>query len=293
MQIEKIQQFYSIRKDVFKTKKEIANAIFKLNELMHQANCCLNETVDNGFLEDDLIKVAQEYSLHRFNSVIVQDFIEQVDKLLFNELDAKYKDYLSVTSIDIKTTYKSDVCYNNDYDSITYSSVNNKHVLMICSVSIKFYYSKTNKSFIVQIPIKHTIDSDIIEWQNSNDGLYIVKVPLDDNYNLDKIFVSNALLAKICNVFDCSKVKVAVKDYLDGNINTYIVDHCAYKINNNIDTYNDDLNCLLDNKRKAILTCGVFFDSDQCSGNENNNNVLFVAANKFIDDRKDYDPDDV
>ena len=105
MLIDKIKNFYTVRSDYFKKKKEIANAMLELDYLLHEAKHALSDTIDNGFDNEYIVKVAKAYEKHKFGSKIVQEFLEKIDEMFFKDIDVKLKDSLEIVSLKIDLDY--------------------------------------------------------------------------------------------------------------------------------------------------------------------------------------------
>ena len=101
MLIDKIKNFYDARANYFKKKQEIDNAMVELEYLLHKANYALSDTIDNGFDNEYVVKVADEYKKHKFGSVIVQEFLEKIDEMFFKDINDNLKDGLEIVSLKI------------------------------------------------------------------------------------------------------------------------------------------------------------------------------------------------
>lgn len=205
MLIDKIKNFYTVRSDYFKKKKEIANAMLELDYLLHEAKHALSDTIDNGFDNEYIVKVAKAYEKHKFGSKIVQEFLEKIDEMFFKDIDAKLKDSLEIVSLKIDLDY--------------YDKLDNRDARVNGPIYI-YVSDSAKRHFTIMVPIKDSVNVDMIQWNESKDGLYVlwVKAP---NTRISK---------EACCVFDYSKMPIAIEKYLKGEFDkeldagTYMLD---------------------------------------------------------------------
>ena len=216
MLIDKIKNFYDARANYFKKKQEIANAMRELDYLLHEANYALSDTIDNGFDNEYIVKVANAYEKHKFGSAIVQEFLEKIDEMFFKDIDDNLKDGLEIVSLKINLDYK--------YGDARVIS------------PIKIYVSNThsNRHFTIIVPIQNIMNADMIDWNESKEGLYMLLVNAP---NTDKN-------KEACCVFDYSKIPSAIEKYLKGefdkelNVDTlYMLDIEQEALSNNTHKY--------------------------------------------------------
>lgn len=216
MLIDKIKNFYTVRSNYFKKKQEIANAMRELEYLLHEANYALLDTIDNGFDNEYIVKVANAYEKHKFGSAIVQEFLEKIDEMFFKDIDDNLKDGLEIVSLKINLDYK--------YGDARVIS------------PIKIYVSNTqsNRHFTIIVPIQNIMNADMIDWNESKEGLYMLLVNVP---NTDKN-------KEACCVFDYSKIPSAIEKYLKGefdkelNVDTlYMLDIEQEALSNNTHKY--------------------------------------------------------
>ena len=191
MLIDKIKNFYTVRSDYFKKKKEIANAMLELDYLLHEAKHALSDTIDNGFDNEYIVKVAKAYEKHKFGSKVVQEFLEKIDEMFFKDIDVKLKDSLEIVSLKIDLDY--------------YNRLDNRDVRVNGPIYI-YVSDSAKRHFTIMVPIKDDVNVDMIQWNESKDGLYVlwVKAP---NTRISK---------EACCVFDYSKMPIAIEKYLKG-----------------------------------------------------------------------------
>lgn len=205
MLVDKIKNFYDARANYFKKKQEIANAMNELEYLLHEANCALSDTIDNGFDNEYIVKVAKEYEKHKFGSKVVQEFLEKIDEMFFKDIDAKLKDSLEIVSLKINLNYGYRL--ENRYVSV------NSPIYIYVSNSAK-------RHFTIIVPIKDAVNVDMIRWNESKEGLYVlcVKAPTSNKSK------------EACCLFDYSKMPIVIEKYLKGEFDkeldsdTYMLD---------------------------------------------------------------------
>ena len=188
MMLDKIKNFYDARANYFKKKQEIDNAMVELEHLLYKANYALSDTIDNGFDNEYVVKVAEAYEKHKFGSAIVQEFLEKIDEMFFKGIDDNLKDGLEIVSLKIGLD-----CKYGDARVIS---------------PIKIYVSnaQSNRHFTISVPIKNVMNADMIDWNETKEGLYVLWVN-SPNTNKNK---------EACCVFDYSKVPSAIEKYLKG-----------------------------------------------------------------------------
>ena len=188
MLIDKIKNFYDARANYFKKKQEIDNAMVELEYLLYKANYALSDTIDNGFDNEYVVKVADEYKKHKFGSVIVQEFLEKIDEMFFKDIDDNLKDGLEIVSLKINLDYK------------------NIDARVISPIKIYVSNAQSNCHFTIIVPIKNVMNADMIDWNETKEGLYMLLVN-SPNTNNNK---------EACCVFDYSKMPSAIEKYLKG-----------------------------------------------------------------------------
>lgn len=188
MLIDKIKNFYDARANYFKKKQEIDNAMVELEYLLNKANYALSDTIDNGFDNEYVVKVAEAYEKHKFGSAIVQEFLEKIDEMFFKGIDDNLKDGLEIVSLKIGLD-----CKYGDARVIS---------------PIKIYVSnaQSNRHFTISVPIKNVMNADMIDWNETKEGLYVLWV---NSLNTSKN-------KEACCVFDYSKMPSAIEKYLKG-----------------------------------------------------------------------------
>lgn len=268
MNIEKIHEFYSVQSKFFKKKLEIETAMDELELLRGEANMVLRETIDNGFTAGNLAKVSRAYDKYKFNSGVVQKFAEAAVCLIFKDLDSSEKNRLEMTSM------KIDVIY----DHFSYNEENIKPRIN-GPVVLHFIDIKSGKMFTVLVPVSDSTYTNVVNWEEQGDGMYIVYAI---SHNGDS--------REICRVFNESKVAEAVSKYIDGefdeDINTIrfekYIDLCA-------DITNDN-NCKILYKDNFIKSSKFksMFANDFCPIRSTNTQIEHC-----IDDRKEYFANDV
>jgi len=203
---DKIKNFYEVRANYFKKKLEIAKAMCELDYLLHEANHALSDTIDNGFDNEYLVKVAKEYEMHKFGSKVVQEFLEKIDEMFFKDIDANLKDGLEIVSLDIDLDY----CDRWEHRD---ARVNDPIKIYVSNAAAK-------RHFMITVPIKGAVSANMIQWNERKEGLYVLWVNAP-NANISK---------EACCVFDYSKISSAIEKYLKGEfdeelgIDTYILD---------------------------------------------------------------------
>ena len=219
MLIDKIKNFYDARANYFKKKQEIDNAMVELEYLLHKANYALSDTIDNGFDNEYVVKVADEYKKHKFGSVIVQEFLEKIDEMFFKDIDDNLKDGLEIVSLEI------DLDYGNRW--------NNKDARVNGPIKIYVSNAQSNRHFTIIVPIKNVMNADMIDWNETKEGLYMLLVN-SPNTNNNK---------EACCVFDYSKMPSAIEKYLKGEFDkeldddTYMLDMTQEASSNNTNKY--------------------------------------------------------
>ena len=189
---DRIKKFYSSCHEYFEKKHQIEQMTFDLKYILDKVNDDLNNIIDNGFQTEYLVDVANEYNIHKFESKIVQDFIEKIDKLLFAKLDTSKKAQLEIVSLRIHITY--------------HHSFSDAKAYIDGPIGVDFIDVISNRSFTIFIPVKDCTHTDVLHWTQCGNGLYIVSVD------------TNKLGTKdICRVFDPSKVADAVEKLLNGD----------------------------------------------------------------------------
>ena len=266
MKPSKIAKFYNANDEYFKKKQEIAKAIGELELLKAEANTLLKETVDNGFTTQQLVDVSIEYRKHKFNSKVVQDFIEDAVVLLLDGLSASKRNTLEVTSIDINmiSTY--------DYFDSTYENKINGPVKM------HFTDETSKRSFTVIIPVKDSTFTDVVHWKDEGDGMYMVYASYE---GIDA--------REICRVFDASKVPIAINKYLCGELDedlmTLSINHMQM-----VDDY--DLSKCKFSVQEYDLESNSGIDLDRIgtflNGDSRFYNPLSFRIEHCIDDRDEY-----
>ena len=188
MLIDKIKNFYDARANYFKKKQEIDNAMVELEYLLHKANYALSDTIDNGFDNEYIVKVAEAYEKNKFGSAIVQEFLEKIDEMFFKDIDDNLKDGLEIVSLEINLDYK--------------------HIDARVVGPVKIHVSnvQSNRHFVIIVPIKNIMNVDMIDWNESKEGLYVLLVN-SPNMHKNK---------EACCVFDYSKMPSAIEKYLKG-----------------------------------------------------------------------------
>ena len=192
MKPEIIKQFFDVYDLYFKKKADIAKAMSELEEIKYHARYCLAGTVDNGFTNEHLNKVYDEYHLHKFDSDIVQDFCSKISDMFIDELDSNLKENLEITDMIINYC---DPIYEKYYGPVS---------LCFCDVNSK-------RRFTLKIPTKSQINNIVVDlehWNDFNNGLYVVFAS-----PLAKIDASSK---KICISFDPKCATEAIKKYLSG-----------------------------------------------------------------------------
>ena len=190
MKSDKIQKFYSSCHEYLEKKHQIEQMTFDLKYMLDKVNDDLNNIIDNGFQTEYLADVANEYNMYKFESKVVQDFIEKIDKLMFAKLDISKKDRLEIVSLSIPVVY-----HHSYVDSKAH--INGP-------IAVDFIDVISNRSFTIFIPVKNCTRTDVLHWTQNGNGLYIVST--------DKFGPSD-----ICRVFDPSKVADAVEKLLNGD----------------------------------------------------------------------------
>ena len=215
MLIDKIKNFYDARANYFKKKQEIDNAMVELEYLLYKANYALSDTIDNGFDNEYVVKVADEYKKHKFGSVIVQEFLEKIDEMFFKDIDENLKDGLEIVSLKINLDYK------------------NIDARVISPIKIYVSNAQSNRHFTIIVPIKNVMNADLIDWNETKEGLYMLLVN-SPNTNNNK---------DACCVFDYSKMPSAIEKYLKGEFDkeldddTYMLDMTQEASSNNTNKY--------------------------------------------------------
>lgn len=284
MLIDKIKNFYEARANYFKKKQEIANAMVELEYLLHEAKHALSDTIDNGFDNEYIVKVAKAYEKHKFESKVVQEFLEKIDEMFFKDIDANLKDSLEIVSLKIDLDYGYRL-YNRRYVSV--------------NGPINIYVSNSAKRhFTISVPIKDAVNADMIQWNESKDGLYVlwVKVPHTNERK------------EACCVFDYSKMPSAIEKYLKGEFDkaldsdTYMLDtmqeassikthkYFTYTYKPTIEanafsynSYNIDSSCNID--RKDVIE---YIDKHDLFGWRKSSPLEVSELSNCIDDRYDY-----
>ena len=219
MLIDKIKNFYDARANYFKKKQEIDNAMVELEYLLHEATRALSDTIDNGFDNEYIVKVAKAYEKHKFGSAIVQEFLEKIDEMFFKGIDDNLKDGLEIVSLEI----------NLDYGD----RWNNKDVRVNGPIKIYVSNTQSKRHFMIMMPIKNIMNVDMIDWNENKEGLYMLWVN-SPNTNKNK---------EACCVFDYSKVPSAIEKYLKGEFDkeldadTYMLDMTQEASSNNTNKY--------------------------------------------------------
>lgn len=188
MMLDKIKNFYDARANYFKKKQEIDNAMVELEYLLHKANYALSDTIDNGFDNEYVVKVAEAYEKHKFGSAIVQEFLEKIDEMFFKGIDDNLKDGLEIVSLKINLDYK----YGD--------------ARVISPIKIYVSNAQSNRHFTISVPIKNVMNADMIDWNETKEGLYMLVV---NSLNTSKN-------KEACCVFDYSKMPSAIEKYLKG-----------------------------------------------------------------------------
>lgn len=237
MKSDKIRKFYSSCHEYLEKKHQIEQMTFDLKCILHQVNDDLNNIIDNGFKIEYLEDVANEYNMYKFESKVVQGFIEKIDKLLFAKLDISKKDRLEIVSLRISVSYHHSFSDSNAY-------INGP-------IAVDFIDVISNRSFTIFIPVKKCTQTDVLHWTQNGNGLYIVLVDTDKFGARD-----------ICRVFDPSKVADAVEKLLNGNFDddlncidvSDVLNYKYYNIHGNeIET---------DYDMSSFLTNTLFVDED-------------------------------
>lgn len=214
MVIDKIKNFYEVRANYFKKKREIANAMCELDYLLQKANYALSNTIDNGFSNEYLVKVAKAYEKHKFGSSIVQEFLEKIDKMFFKDIDNKLKDGLEIVSLKINLDSKG-----------------NRDARVIGPINIYVSNAQSNRHFAITVPIKNTMNVDMVRWNEHKEGLYVLWVRAQH--------IDNSKEA--CCVFDYSKMPSAIEKYLTGGfdkeLDTYMLGTTQKAPSNKLYTY--------------------------------------------------------
>lgn len=199
MVTDEIKKFYSIREDYFKKKLEISKAMLELDFLLKEANAHLASTIDNGFTNERLVKVANEYAKMKFRSKQVQKFLDDVDSLLMADVDPKLKENLEVAGISL--LFSGHSCYGTKDNNDTIGG----------PIRISYIDNATGRSFTLVIPIKTGVHTDLINWEHNHTGLYVVSARVPGSNEKD-----------ICTVFDSTKVSKAIAMLLDGKLDDEI-----------------------------------------------------------------------
>ena len=216
MLIDKIKNFYDARANYFKKKQEIDNAMLELEYLLYKANYALSDTIDNGFDNEYVVKVADEYKKHKFGSVIVQEFLEKIDEMFFKDIDDNLKDGLEIVSLKINLDYK------------------NIDARVISPIKIYVSNAQSSRHFTIIVPIKNVMNADMIDWNETKEGLYMLVV---NSLNTSKN-------KEACCVFDYSKMPSAIEKYLKGEFDkeldvdtSYVLDIEQEALSNNTHKY--------------------------------------------------------
>ena len=279
MDTSKIKKFYATRNEYFKKKCEIAMAMDELELLLRDANQELSDSVDNGFTTDSLVEVAEAYAKHKFNSKAVKDFIGKVDALCLSNVDCKLKEHLEVVDITIH--------WSNDFAN----SVNTSSMLKSINgpITMSFADTSTGRCFSLTIPIKTAVHTDLISWNNTCAGMYIVTATIPKWEHKQK---------DICRVFDQEKIGKAVNAFLSGSldeeikVDEFIIDDLHHIIGNTqcdyafSGSYEDDASRFLVSRFVEVHdlfdTHGIWHTSYPYASNS-------TVVKSCIDDRADYE----
>lgn len=269
---KQIEKFYAARAEYFKKKHEITQALLDLEFLLDKANAELKSTIDNGFEDSYLINVAKAYNNSKFNDEIVQDFLNKIDVMFFSKLDARLKDKLEATAIQIQYTYNNNLPYK------VLSNDEEKDFLKITG-PVKITFTDQQREFILSIPVKNSIKTDMVSWSITGAGLYKVRARFD-----------NTTLKTICLVFDSNKVSIAVEHLLSGKFDSKLkVEHINEIA---VQTYYDKnyYNYQIGGMNDINLTDEQFIELHDLFSYKDN--MSFRALEDFIDgcidDRNDY-----
>ena len=203
---DKVSNFYDLYDDFFLKKKKIAELMYEIEETADAANAALKATIDNGLCSKDLFDVKLKYDKSKFNSQTVQNFIKQIDEMLFSSLEPKLKNRLEVVELILNVYANSGINFN-------YTS-GDRGFWTNGPVQLDFADKDSARCFSVSIPVKDSVRTDVFNWKTQYSGIYVVSAL---NVNDEENPFNNDRYKVICSAFDKSKVVEAVKMYLTGD----------------------------------------------------------------------------
>ena len=264
MNASSIHKFFELYSAYLKTRDNVLSLMYDLENMKANVNRALKTTVDNGLSSDFLCDMYNQYEAHKFNSSAVKQFIDSIDKLCFSEVCPELKDRIQATQIHMRI----DRHHNEniiDKDGIYEFEYVSK---VVSPVYITFKDTKSDKMFMLSVPIKDAMNFNVLDWSHEFHGMYIVEVWSDEN-------AITAFHKTICRVFNANLVSHAVNMYLSGGFDKDLADMQLWSSFEYLDN----------NDQWKALAADLLFSSSSC------NHSSLVEVKNCIDDCKEYDID--
>lgn len=247
MDICKIKKFYEARACFMQKYKDIVDAMHVLDAMSISANKALADVVDSKLDLDTVNKMLCQYQLHKFNAPEVKSFLEYADELVFSKVDPIFKARMQVTSISasIQPSYDAD----------------GEHSQINAYVKMHVIDESSDRAFSVKIPVESFMRVDVLNWESSGAGMYIVDA------------CNGGVTKTICKCFNRDLISTAVNKFFSGEFDKSL----SYSV-----SCNDDVRDYVWYDNSLPIWCNAFTRSAYARDRSDD------QASNCIDDTYDY-----